>query len=102
MVCFAFWFGEVRSIVVAYNVGMLMISGQYIPIRLFPPEFLSIIKWTPIPYLVDLPVSIATGIIDINEWKASIFVGFIWCFILTTICFVIYKTAIKGYEAFGQ
>ena len=102
MVCFAFWFGEVRSIVVAYNVGMLMISGQYIPIRLFPPEFLSIIKWTPIPYLVDLPVSIATGIIDINEWKASIFFGFIWCLILTIICFVIYKTAIKGYEAFGQ
>ena len=35
MVCFAFWFGEVRSIVVAYNLGMLMISGQYITIRLY-------------------------------------------------------------------
>ena len=102
MVCFAFWFGEVRSIVVAYNVGMLMISGQYIPIRLFPPEFLSIIKWTPIPYLVDLPVSIATGIINVNEWKISIVIGFFWCIILTAICFVIYKTAIKGYEAYGQ
>ena len=102
MVCFAFWFGEVRSIVVAYNVGMLMISGQYIPIRLFPPEFLSIIKWTPIPYLVDLPVSIATGIITINEWKISIGIGSLWSLILTLVCFAIYKTAIKGYEAYGQ
>jgi ABC-2 type transport system permease protein len=102
MVCFAFWFGEVRSIVVAYNVGMLMISGQYIPIRLFPEEVLSIVKWTPIPYLVDLPVSIATGIIPQNQWISSISIGFIWCLILTTICFIIYKQGIKGYEAYGQ
>ena len=102
MVCFAFWFGEVRSIVVAYNVGMLMISGQYIPIRLFPEEVLSIVKWTPIPYLVDLPVSIATGIIPQNQWISSISIGSIWCLILTAICFIIYKQGIKGYEAYGQ
>ncbi len=102
MVCFAFWFGEVRSIVVAYNVGMLMISGQYIPIRLFPEEVLAIIKWTPIPYLVDLPVSIATGIIPQNEWMSSISISFTWCIILTMISFTIYKIGIKGYEAYGQ
>ena len=102
MVCFAFWFGEVRSIVVAYNVGMLMISGQYIPIRLFPEKVLAIIKWTPIPYLVDLPVSIATGIIPPNQWGPNIGISFAWCLILTTISFVIYKIGIKGYEAYGQ
>ena len=44
MVCFAFWFGEVRSLVVSYNLSMLVLSGQYIPIRLFPENFLHIIK----------------------------------------------------------
>ena len=102
MVCFAFWFGEVRSIVVAYNLGMLMISGQYIPIRLFPPEVLSIIKWTPIPYLVDLPVSIATGLIARNQWESLISIGFAWSLILTVISFFIYRLGIKGYEAYGQ
>ena len=102
MVCFAFWFGEVRSIVVAYNLGMLMISGQYIPIRLFPEKILSIIKWTPIPYLVDLPVSIATGLLDKSQWIFSISIGFLWCLILTIISFIIYKIGIKRYEAYGQ
>ena len=102
MVCFAFWFGEVRSIVVAYNLGMLMISGQYIPIRLFPEEVLSIIKWTPIPYLVDFPVSIATGIINQSQWILQINIALIWCLILTIISFIIYKIGIKGYEAYGQ
>ena len=102
MVCFAFWFGEVRSIVVAYNVGMLMISGQYIPIRLFPEEVLAIIKWTPIPYLVDTPVSIATGLIGYQEWITHIGFASIWCIILTSTSLLIYRSGIKGYEAYGQ
>ena len=102
MVCFAFWFGEVRSIVVAYNVGMLMISGQYIPIRLFPEEVLLIIQWTPIPYLVDLPVSIATGIIHTSEWLSLMGIGIFWCLTLTFFSFVIYNIGIRGYEAYGQ
>ena len=102
MVCFAFWFGEVRSIVVAYNVGMLMISGQYIPIRLFPENILSIIQWTPIPFLVDLPVSIATGIIVGYEWINLFLYGVLWCLILTILSFLIYRIGIKDYEAFGQ
>jgi len=102
MVCFAFWFGEVRSIVVAYNIGMLMISGQYIPIRLFPPEILSVVKWTPIPYLVDLPVSIATGIITRTQWGFDIGIASLWCIVLTVFSFMVYRQGIRGYEAYGQ
>ena len=102
MVCFSFWFGEVRSIVTAYNLGMLMISGQYIPIRLFPENVLAIIKWTPIPYLVDLPVSIATGLITISIWKYDILYAGVWCVILTAISLIIYNKGIKQYEAYGQ
>ena len=102
MVCFSFWFGEVRSLVVAYNLGMLMISGQYIPIRLFPDNILAVIKWTPIPYLVDTPVSIATGLIKYNEWVQHILFASIWSIILTLISLTIYRIGIKGYEAYGQ
>ena len=102
MICCAFWFGEVRSIVVAYNLGMLMISGQYIPIRLFPENILNIINWTPIPYLVDLPVSIATGLNKPEAWRYDIFYAFIWCIILTLISLIIYNKGIKKYEAYGQ
>ena len=61
MICLAFWFGEVRAIVVAYNISMTIVSGQYIPIRLFPEHIINIIEFTPLLYLVDFPVSIATG-----------------------------------------
>ena len=102
MVCCAFWFGEVRSIVLAYNLGMLMISGQYIPIRLFPENVLSIINWTPLRYLVDFPVSTAVGLFSFNEWMYNFIFSISWCFMLTIISIFIYNKGISQYEAYGQ
>ena len=102
MVCFAFWFGEARSIVTAYNLGMLMISGQYIPIRLFPEKVLAVIDWTPLRYLVDFPVSTAVGLFSLNEWLYNFLFSILWCVILTFTCFVIYKKGVSKYEAYGQ
>ena len=102
MVCFAFWFGEVRSIVLAYNLGMLMLSGQYIPIRLFPERALEIIRWTPLQYLVDFPVSTAVGLFSFNQWLYNFSFALLWCVLLTGISFIIYSKAISQYEAYGQ
>ena len=102
MVCFAFWFGEVRSIVVAYNLGMLMISGQYIPVRLFPENIISIISWTPLIYLVDFPVSTAVGLYTLNEWIYNLGFSLLWCLIVTFFSFYIYNKGISQYEAYGQ
>ena len=79
-----------------------MISGQYIPIRLFPEKILDILYWTPVPYLVDLPVSIATGLINYSEWIYHVGIACLWCVILTFISWLIYSLGIKDYEAYGQ
>jgi len=102
MVCFAFWFGEVRSLVVSYNLAMLVLSGQYVPIRFFPDSVLNIINWTPIRYLVDFPVSIATGILPSEEWLQGILMAMAWCLVLSLFSSIIYKLGIKDYEAYGS
>ena len=102
MVCFAFWFGEVRSLVVSYNLSMLVFSGQYVPIRFFPDYILNIINWTPIRYLVDFPVSIATGVLPQEEWLKGILMAIVWCLLLSLFSSIIYKFGIKDYEAYGS
>ena len=52
MICFAFWFGEVRSLVVSYNLAMLILSGQYIPIRFFPENILNIMPFKQKKYIL--------------------------------------------------
>ena len=102
MVCFAFWFGEVRSLVVSYNLAMLILSGQYIPIRFFPDNILNIINWTPIRYLVDFPVSIATGILPEEQRIPGLIAAIMWSILLSIIASMIYKMGIKDYEAYGS
>ena len=101
MVCFAFWFGEVRSLVVAYNISNIVLSGQVIPLKLFPDSVRDIIFYTPLPYLIDLPVSIATGNLPVNLWVSKIGFSILWCIIITIFGKVIYRYGIRVYEGFG-
>ena len=102
MICFAFWFGEVRSIVVAYNLIMLVLAGQYIPIRLFPESIIGIMELTPFIYLIDFPVSIATGRIPFELWTTNFIYSIAWCFIMWGIGVFIYNRGIRKYEAYGS
>ena len=101
MVCFAFWFGEVRSLIVAYNLANLLFSGQIIPMRMFPESLLNILQYTPIPYLVDIPVSIALGYMEFEIWQDKLIIAIFWSIIITLLGLTIYRFGIRRYEGFG-
>ena len=101
MVCVAFWFGEVRALVIAYNVSNIILSGQVIPLRMFPESILSVISMTPLPYLIDLPVSIATDNLPIDLWLPKIGIAIFWCLLMSLLGKTIYYFGIRQYEGFG-
>ena len=91
MVCFAFWFGEVKSLVIAYNVSNIVLSGQIIPLRLFPDTVREIIYLTPLQFLVDFPVSIATGNLPMHLWLPKMGLAICWCIVVSVIGRIIYR-----------
>ncbi len=101
MICTAFWFGEARSLLVAYNLANIVLSGQLIPLKMFPEKLLNIIEYTPIPYLVDIPVRFALGYIDPNLFFEKMKMGILWAITITIIGHIIYKFGIRRYEGFG-
>jgi ABC-2 type transport system permease protein len=101
MVCFAFWFGEVRALVIAYNISNIVLSGQIIPLRLFPDSVRNIINLTPLQFLVDFPVSIATANLPMNLWFPKMGMAFFWCIIMTVAGRVIYRSGIRVYGGYG-
>ena len=101
MVCFSFWFGEVRSLVVAYNISNIILSGQIIPLKLFPDTMREIIYLTPLQFLVDFPVSIATANLPMHLWLPKMGVALLWCVIVTLAGRLIYRSGIRVYGGFG-
>ena len=101
MVCFAFWFGEVRALVIAYNISNIVLSGQIIPLRLFPDSVRNIINLTPLQFLVDFPVSIATANLPMNLWIPKMGMALSWCIIMTLTGRIIYRSGIRVYGGYG-
>ena len=102
MVCFAFWFGEVRALIVSYNILNIFLSGQLIPIALFPSGLKSFVMNSPFRFMVDFPVSIATmQQFDFSYFISGLILQIFWCFIMVMIGKTIYFFGIKQYEAFG-
>ena len=102
MICFSFWFGEARSLIVAYNVFTIFLSGQLIPIQLFPQGLKQFVMNSPFRFMVDFPVSIATSqSIDIHHLTQGIILQIGWCIIMYAIGKLIYMFGVRQYEAFG-
>ncbi len=101
MICTAFWFGEARALILAYNLANVVLSGQLIPLKMFPDKIKNIIEMTPIPYLVDIPVSCALGYIEPSLFMSKLKIGIIWAIIISIIGHLIYLLGIRRYEGFG-
>ena len=102
MVCFAFWFGEVRALLAAYNISMFVLAGQIIPLDFFPVGYNQLINYTPIPYLIKFPVDIAMAQqVNYSHWIHLLFIGLMWCFIMRFLSSLLYNIGIRRYEAYG-
>ena len=103
MVCFAFWFGEVRALLAAYNISMFVLAGQIIPLDFFPDSYIKIINYTPIPYLIKFPVDLAMAIeVNFGQWVSMLFFAFFWCIIMRLLSGLLYNIGIRRYEAYGS
>jgi len=65
-------------------------------------HILDFIQFTPLLYLIDFPVSIATGRIPIESWGFNFIISIGWCIIMWLIGLLIYNRGIKNYEAYGS
>ena len=103
MVCFAFWFGEVRVLLAAYNIAMFVLAGQIIPLDFFPEYYINIINYTPIPYLIKFPVDIAMALeINFSQWINYMMIGILWCIVMRVLSGLVYNIGIRRYEAYGS
>tara|TARA_B110000014_G_C19861997_1_gene446489 strand:- start:156 stop:590 length:435 start_codon:yes stop_codon:yes gene_type:complete len=102
MICFGFWFGEVRALIISYNVFNIFLSGQLIPISLFPDGLRHFVMNSPFRYMIDFPVSIATSSnFNIQYFLEGALMQILWCIIMYLIGRIIYSFGIQQYEAFG-
>ncbi|HCR35466.1 TPA: hypothetical protein DIU22_00265 [Candidatus Woesebacteria bacterium] len=99
-----FWIPEIswgaQFLVIVIFVEFL--SGAFFPLDVFPTFIQNILKFTPFPYLVFVPIQTYLGNESIQLSLLSLTVGAMWALILLFITKKIWQKGLKVYEAIGR
>jgi len=102
IVClFSFKIKEMDGIrILYYNIASLL-SGEFVPSIFLPEIGKFLFEVLPFRYTLSFPVELIIGRINDYEKEQGFILGFIWLLILFVLYKIIYKKAIKKYEAEG-
>lgn len=78
------------------------LSGSYFPLDVFPSFIYQILRFTPFPYLIFVPIKIYLGSFGISMVLQSLGIGLVWCFVLKKLMDYVWKKGLSVYEAVGR
>jgi len=97
----ALWADNIWSLMVMLRFFTSFFGGGFIPLIFFPLWSLAILKWTPFPYIVGLPIRMTMGLATANEILLGTGVIIIWSLILIFVIKFIWSKGQKRYSGVG-
>lgn len=94
-----FWLEETWILRVTLQMITLFLSGAIIPLELYPERFVTILNYTPFPYLTYYPIKIFSGEFE-HIWTCLIILGF-WGAVICLVNNLIWKKGVRLYTAAG-
>jgi ABC-2 type transport system permease protein len=97
----AFYMDEVWTLFVMKNMSLWFLTGQVVPLDMFPESAQRILKILPFGYLSFYPTKIFLGQLPIEEIIFGLQVVFLWSFLLYFVHKLFWNFALRQYSAFG-
>ncbi len=98
-----FWLPELgwgaQFLIVAIIVEFF--SGAVFPLDIFPKIFFEILKFTPFPYLVYVPIKVYLGGSEINLIQSAL-ISTLWVFILFRVTKIVWHKGLLVYDSSGR
>jgi ABC-2 type transport system permease protein len=97
----AFFIKEILGIRAFYENTVTFLSGEVIPLMVMPLWAVTFVKVLPFRYTLSFPIEIVTGQLQKFEIVNGFFLAFFWLIITAISYKLLYRTALKKYEAEG-
>ena len=78
------------------------LSGSYYPLDVFPSIVFNILRFTPFPYLVFIPIKLYLGSFSTSLIIQSLVIGGVWSIILWKVTNHVWKRGLLVYEGVGR
>lgn len=97
----ALWADNIWSLMVMLRFFTTFFGGGFIPLDFFPVWAVSILKWTPFPYLVSLPVRTVMGMTTPHEIALGFGILIFWCLFFMLSVRLLWASGQKKYTGVG-
>jgi ABC-2 type transport system permease protein len=97
----ALWADNIWSLMVMLRFFTTFFGGGFIPLDFFPSWAANILRWTPFPYLVSLPVRTTMGMSSLDDIANGFFILLSWCLIFMMGVKFIWSKGQKKYTGVG-
>lgn len=97
----AFYMDEVWTLFVMKNMSLWFLTGQILPLDMFPDSAQRILKFLPFGYLSYYPTKIFLGQLAFEEIRFGLQVVFLWTLALYLLYKFFWNFALRQYSAFG-
>lgn len=93
-----FWLDEFWAIHNLKSVLFHLLGGAVLPYTFFPDSFISLLKYSPFPYMLNWPVRVLQGEFNLPELITSL----VWLILFYFAIRLVQKTAISKYSHTGN
>lgn len=95
------WADNIWSLMVMLRFIASFLGGAYLPLSFFPEWSLDLLKWTPFPYLVDLPVKTIMGLTSWPQIGTGVLILFFWLLFFYGVRTLVWELGQKSYTGVG-
>ena len=97
----AFYWENAFAILLVKNMVVSLLSGELLPLSVFPERFTFIWQSTPFYLYVFGPTQIALGKWSTQDWSHHMMIGMAWCLAFALILKITWKHSIHRYQGIG-
>lgn len=97
----AFWLEDTWIMRYVFNVCVIVFSGAFIPLELFPHTLREILNYTPLPLLASLPIHVFMGTSPVSISTTFVVLLF-WIGVVVGVAGSVWKRGIRFYSAAGM
>lgn len=99
--CMAFWTTRVYSISQFFNLLVMMLAGQLVPLQLMPTAIQQIANLLPFQMFTFVPVEIALNRLPLADMLRDYTAGLVWLLILYVLFQWVWREGIKRFSSVG-
>lgn len=99
--CMAFWTTRVYSISQFFNLLVMMLAGQLVPLQLMPTAVQHIANLLPFQMFTFVPVEIALNRLPLADMLRDYAAGLVWLLILYVLFQWVWREGIKRFSSVG-